>query len=428
MSENEDIESGIFSAANEFAIPDTKYTDFAEVSSAGFSRLVKAKRQGRWWMLKTLRPEYALKAFYQSLLQKEFQVLSQLSHPNIVTCVGMEQIENYGACIVMEYIEGAPLDARTYKKDERVRLAMQLSEVLEYLHSMQIVHRDIKPQNILVTTNGCNLKLIDFGLADTDSHAVLKQPAGTRSYISPEQLADGVPDARNDLYSAGRVLQDLQLGWQYGFIIRRLLRPINKRYQNATELRKAMRFARRIPLLLEIIFIAVVVAGMSVGIAMWLMPTSTTVVVRHDKELADSVGRLNKQLSKASVTLDSLNAKLDESKEIQDALQSRVDLEDEQKAYFEQCFKDGCKKIDKFYVDTKYCELEHMLVQKDISIDDHKKYSEQYIQAANVRLKLIEGIVEKARKSGKLADHDDERLQSSLWNYNYTIYNQKKAI
>lgn len=70
----------------------------------------------------------------------------------------------------------------------------------------------MKPQNIMVTHNGHYLKIIDFGLADTDSHAILKQPASTLKYMAPEQAQHAVPDVRNDIYSLGVILQEMELG------------------------------------------------------------------------------------------------------------------------------------------------------------------------------------------------------------------------
>ena len=72
-----------------------------------------------------------------------------------------------------------------------------------------MLYRDLKPENILVTRNGENIKLIDFGLADTDGHAVLKQPAGTPRYMSPEQKVKAEADARNDIYSLGIIMEQM---------------------------------------------------------------------------------------------------------------------------------------------------------------------------------------------------------------------------
>ena len=255
--------SGFFSADKDFAIPNNTFSDFQQQGHSTTFRLLKAKRQGRWWMLKTLQPKHAQDAFYRSLLLKEYQVLSQLTHPNVVVCAGMEHVDGLGDCIVMEDIEGQQLSAHTLSRKQRVRVITQLVNVLEYLHSLQIVHRDIKPSNLLVTNNGFNLKVIDFGLADTDSHAVLKQPAGTLNYISPEQLSSPTPDARNDLYSAGCVMRALKLGWQYRHVISRALKSIDKRYQNAAQMHRAIEKAAKLPTILTTATAMLIALGVS---------------------------------------------------------------------------------------------------------------------------------------------------------------------
>jgi len=92
----------------------------------------------------------------------------------------------------------------------------------------------------MVTRNGNNVKLIDFGLADTDSYAILKQPAGTRKYMAPEQLSSSMTDIRNDIYSIGVIIDEMNLGWPYGNVARHCVLPTNKRYANVGEVRKAI--------------------------------------------------------------------------------------------------------------------------------------------------------------------------------------------
>jgi serine/threonine protein kinase len=115
-------------------------------------------------------------------------------------------------------------------------VAGELAEALAYVHSLGIVHRDLKPKNIMVTRNGERVKIIDFGLADSDRNAVLKQPAGTLSYMSPEQTQGSVPDMRNDIYSLGLILEELQLGRAYKKVVERCLMPIDRRWNNMEEI------------------------------------------------------------------------------------------------------------------------------------------------------------------------------------------------
>ena len=89
------------------------------------------------------------------------------------------------------------------------RVVVEIAEALAFIHRQQVVHRDLKSQNIMITHNGHYVKLIDFGLADTDSHAILKQPAGTLRYMAPEQAQQTQADVRNDIYSLGVIFQDM---------------------------------------------------------------------------------------------------------------------------------------------------------------------------------------------------------------------------
>ena len=117
---------------------------------------------------------------------------------------------------------------------------LEITDAVSYLHTKGIVHRDLKPTNIIVTGNGRHVKLIDFGLADTDSHTILKQPAGTPDYMSPEQRLTAVADSRNDIYSMGVIMQQMDLGWRYRYIIKRCTLPIDRRYQQVEELQQAI--------------------------------------------------------------------------------------------------------------------------------------------------------------------------------------------
>ena len=219
------------------------FTDVEILATSEVNVVAKAKRYGRWWLLKGLRKEVAGEAAYQQRLRKEFEILMQLQHPGVVMAVGLEDVEVLGLCIVMEYVDGVTLKEWLTEKPTRqmrLRVMQEITDAVSYLHTKGIVHRDLKPTNIIVTSNGSHVKLIDFGLADTDSHAILKQPAGTPDYMSPEQIQTAVADGRNDIYSLGIIMQQMELGWRYYYIINRCLRPIEQRYQQMGDLQHAI--------------------------------------------------------------------------------------------------------------------------------------------------------------------------------------------
>ena len=149
-----------------------------------------------------------LKGQHTARFQQEARAIAALNHPNIC------QIHDVGQdYLVMEYIEGSPLKGPLATEDS-IRLAIQIVSALEEAHGKRILHRDLKPGNILVTAKG-SAKLLDFGLAKlvTDSDATQTLAVmGTPAYMSPEQ-AEGKPlDACSDVFSFGAVLYEMLSG------------------------------------------------------------------------------------------------------------------------------------------------------------------------------------------------------------------------
>lgn len=238
---NDSSESGFLTGA--FEDVSQVFTDVEVIATSEVNVVAKAKRYGRWWLLKGLRAEVAASAVHQQRLRKELEILMQLQHPGVVTAYGLEEVEGMGPCIVMDYVDGLTLTEWLQgenTKEGRRRVARELTETIGYIHSKGIVHRDLKPSNIIVTHHGERVVLIDFGLADTDSYAILKQPAGTLKYMAPEQMENETADARNDIYSLGMVLRQMDLGRSYNHIIKRCLLPIDDRFQNVKAMQQAM--------------------------------------------------------------------------------------------------------------------------------------------------------------------------------------------
>ena len=221
-SANEEITSGytedLDKEMNQFTpMPIAEgFSDIHEcyVSASGHTRLFCATKYGKRYILKCLKPDFFYTPVYRQALTKEFEIGLQLEHPYICRTIGLEQLDDLGATIVMEYIDGDTLQKIIEQKKLSTSLAhkitSQLMEALEYMHNKQIIHRDLKPSNIMITHNGQNVKLIDFGLSDSDSFCILKIPAGTSGYIAPEQL---LPNAKSepaaDIYSLGKVIMDM---------------------------------------------------------------------------------------------------------------------------------------------------------------------------------------------------------------------------
>ena len=131
-----------------------------------------ATRYGRRFLLKALSPEEAQLTDFRLQQEQEFQLGVQLVHPNIAATYSLEEIEGVGRCIVQEWIDGVTLGEWLQTKPSkaaRERVFAQLLDALEYLHGLQLVHHDLKADNILITRNGSNVKLIDFGLSALDA-------------------------------------------------------------------------------------------------------------------------------------------------------------------------------------------------------------------------------------------------------------------
>lgn len=129
-------------------------------------------RYGRRFVLKALNPEEANLTDFQLQQEQEFQLGIQLVHPHIAATYSLEEIDGVGRCIVQEWIDGVKLGEWLQTKPSkaaRERVFSQLLDALEYLHGLQLVHHDLKADNILITRNGSNAKLIDFGLSSLDA-------------------------------------------------------------------------------------------------------------------------------------------------------------------------------------------------------------------------------------------------------------------
>lgn len=282
------------------------FTEVHLISEGDINILGKGKRYGRWWLLKGLQPDLSELTQYVEMLHKEFELLMKAQHPGIVQATGLEEVPGLGECIVMEYVEGTTLKEvmeQGLSSRTAARLMDELTDAVAYIHSLGIVHRDLKPSNIIVTQGG-HVKLIDFGLADTRAHAFLKQSAGTERYMSPEQAAGGKPDARNDIYSLGVIMQGMPLPWSYRRSIARCLCPIEGRWAGIEELKESIALRRL--LMRRTVYGAVALALLAVAVVATMLQHRAS--VREFDEWKTHYADSEAQ----SVSADSLAAELRE--------------------------------------------------------------------------------------------------------------------
>lgn len=213
------------SSSSAFFTPGTiskKWSDITCLQVRSRNVLYSGIRYGRKFLIKAVRDGFSNTKLQQ---EKEFNLGIKLVHPNIMSTYSLEEVEDLGLCIVSEWIEGVTLSEWLKSKQNisaRRRVFMQILDALEYIHSLQLVHHDIKLDNIMVTTNGTNVKLIDFGLSNTDD-AVLTESN----------------DVRKDIIGLGKIMKKM-FASRYPITTRCC---IQGKYENIASLRRA--FLRR---------------------------------------------------------------------------------------------------------------------------------------------------------------------------------------
>ena len=195
-----------------------RYEIVGKVGAGGMSDVYKAMDHilGRNVAIKVLKQEYSEDRNFVTKFRTEAQSAAGLEHPNIVNIydVGSEEGLHY---IVMEYVEGITLKTYIEKKGqlsfkEAVSIAIQVARGIEAAHNKNIIHRDIKPQNIIISTEG-KVKVTDFGIARAASaNTISSDVMGSVHYASPEQARNGFVDGRSDIYSLGIVMYEMVTG------------------------------------------------------------------------------------------------------------------------------------------------------------------------------------------------------------------------
>ena len=198
---------------------DNRYEILEIIGTGGMAVVYKARchRLNRLVAIKILKDEFARDEEFRRRFHAEGEAVAMLSHPNIVQIYDVSSSDSANF-IVMELIDGISMKQYMEKKGvlnwkETLHFSMQIAKGLEHAHSRGIVHRDIKPHNIMVLKNG-SVKVMDFGIARVmnKSNTLTKEALGSVHYISPEQAKGGHTDNRSDLYSLSVVMYEMMTG------------------------------------------------------------------------------------------------------------------------------------------------------------------------------------------------------------------------
>ena len=198
---------------------DNRYEILEVIGTGGMAVVYKAlcHRLNRLVAIKILKDEFSRDQEFRRRFHAESQAVAMLSHPNIVSVYDVSRSGDVDY-IVMELIEGITLKQYLEKKGrlnwrETLHFSMQIAKALEHAHSRGIIHRDIKPHNIMILKDG-SIKVADFGIARIGSaqNTLTREALGSVHYISPEQAKGGHVDCRSDLYSLGVVMYEMLTG------------------------------------------------------------------------------------------------------------------------------------------------------------------------------------------------------------------------
>ena len=269
----------------------------------------RVKLYGKLHFLKRLKPKFSTNPRYVAAIQKEFETGYNLEHPHLV---------RYIACgddyLLMEWVDGLTLDEFAkqnpdfFKNEADVRrLLGELLDVLQYLHSHQIVHLDLKPENIIITRIGNELKLTVLGFCYTDTYT--DTMGRTDSFAAPEQLnGDGSVDQRTDIFAVGRIISSLPCAKRYRSVIERCTKhDKEERYPSAAALKKALNKRHGKWLIFTVIVAIACLAALAIA---WALNTKQPAKTTDTTLSSDTVAQAE---ATTATTADTVATTLEES-------------------------------------------------------------------------------------------------------------------
>lgn len=352
----------------------------------------RVKIYGKLHFLKKLKKEHEDNILFREALRKEFEIGFRLEHPNIVRYVSFHDDE-----ILMEYVDGEDLLAflknhPIYFEDAEHfdKFVGQLLSALQYLHDNQVLHLDLKLENIMLTRIGCDVKVVDLGCCYSDTF--VDSTGYTTQYAAPEQLAGRKVDVRTDIYALGKILELLPHPPIYNKVIKRCLNknPQN-RYQTIAELQKALSVRnynkKKIMAAVSIVFAVSVVLLLALANPFQPLPNEAKETPRNQK-LVDSKKRPAPSLqdSMEKVTAEAVvvkNPPLSGSVSEEKEKEKSHNWQKEMDAMLDKAYKESISSFcDSIFPSptvglawkTKSSEFHHQVMK--ITSDFHAKYPE----------------------------------------------------
>ncbi len=283
VSHDSESSSGIFTAGQIQQSGGAPAADYTELGRHGYSILGRLTRHGIVWFVKSLDESHRNLTECVARLRKEYEIMLRLNHPGIARAMWFDNDPVIGPAILMELIEGEPLDRFAALADQTTRraVAVKLLEAMAYVHAQGVCHHDLKPENIMICGHGADasVKIIDFGMSDYRGSAVLKVVGGNRRYGAPEQFNEGYrSDARADVWSLGALIAEMNAGLTLRLTARKAMTTrCDRRPADAGQLlRHYHLLRRRIRLSVTIAAVAVIAA-----LLLWQQPQGSKTSVTH---------------------------------------------------------------------------------------------------------------------------------------------------
>ena len=355
-----DFTSGPFRELSANDLGNPGFSDFELLSDSGHNRVYRAMSSGKWVVLKVAKEEEGNTARNRILLKREYDIMHTIDCLYVVKTWQMTDVPEFGAAIVMEYVAGRTLDRFMQENPS------MLLEALTFLHERQIVHGDLKPNNIIITYSGNHVRLIDFGFADTDAY--IAKNIGT----SPS-IAEALPEESEklsiakDIYALGKVLEMLFPSW-LRFVVRRCSAP--NRYSSVREMRAAINRCRSTKWILPLVAVVGACIGLFVIFSLHRNAPVVPLVAQTDTfvVIAQPVQLVQPELQPVQFAVDSTWLILE--KQANGRYRKLYHLyADSLTNMPEKSLNEGLAMTSRY--------AEHMLAERDKLVCNHPQYEEQ---------------------------------------------------